>query len=169
MRVYEGLQLDVDMEQVEVNGKTMTRETVRRPNAVVMVGGPSPGTFVLVRQYRHAAGMKLTELPAGKVDPDEDLAKAAIREFHEETGLLFENVEYLGMFYPSPGYSDERIHAFSMVGIPTGMLKKEADDEIDSVLVFNNHNIDMVIRNLHDAKTKLALAMYRDHYFQQGD
>ena len=70
------------------------------------------GKIVAIRQYRHAFGDYLYELPAGVIDEGEAPEKTALRELYEETGFKAEKAEPLGSFYPSPGATDEEIHLF---------------------------------------------------------
>lgn len=162
---YKGLTLDVSVDGLFIGGKPTWRETVHRPKAVVMVGGTQPDRVVFVEQYRHAVGNTLLELPAGKIDLNENPTDAAIREFHEETGLLFKSAYLMCSFYPSPGYSNEVIYAYRMVGPYTGQLNTVSTDEITKVReyhMFDKH--DGFMNAVMDAKSLLALqrALSRD-------
>jgi ADP-ribose pyrophosphatase len=155
---HHGLQLDVAVDRVTVGGELLVRETVLRPNAVVMVGGTTPDKFMLVQQYRHAMGQFTIELPAGKIDADEDPRLAAIREFAEETGLLFADATFLGGFYPSAGYSNEYIYAYRMdTLVQTGC--EGIEGEISDVFQHDRREWKQFFRTCQDAKTKIALAM----------
>ena len=74
------------------------------------------GEIVLVRQYRHAIGRWAWELPAGSLKPGEDPEAAAVRECHEEIGLVPGAVERLGAFFPTPGYCDEEMNFYRATG-----------------------------------------------------
>jgi ADP-ribose pyrophosphatase len=94
------------------NGRTAKREIVRHTGAVAVVP-VKDGSVLLVRQNRHAAGQDLLEIPAGKLDvPGEDPLECARRELLEETGYVAGVLELLGVFYASPGFTDERFHLY---------------------------------------------------------
>jgi ADP-ribose pyrophosphatase len=72
---------------------------------------------MLVRQYRHAIGRSAWELPAGSLQVGEDPRAAAVRECHEEIGLIASSVERLGAFFPTPGYCDEEMNFYRATGL----------------------------------------------------
>jgi ADP-ribose pyrophosphatase len=95
------------------DGSTTKRDYLRHTGAAAVVAIDDDGDVVLVRQYRHPVADVLWELPAGVLDVDgEDHRAAAGRELAEETGLVAGHIEPLIDFYPTPGYSDERIRIF---------------------------------------------------------
>lgn len=106
--IYEGRVFTVEIETVRLpKGDKLEAEIIRHPGSVVIVPVTNEGAIVLVRQYRPAIGRFAWELPAGSLRPGEDPEKAAVRECHEETGLVPGRIERLGAFYPTPGYCDE--------------------------------------------------------------
>jgi ADP-ribose pyrophosphatase len=106
--IYEGRIFTVQTETVRLpNGNELDAEIIRHPGSVVIVPVTHTGEIVLVRQFRPAIGRFAWELPAGSLKPGEDPEKAAVRECHEETGLVPGRIERLGAFYPTPGYCDE--------------------------------------------------------------
>jgi ADP-ribose pyrophosphatase len=95
------------------------------------------GEVVLVRQYRHAIGRLAWELPAGSLKSGEDIEGAAVRECHEEIGLIPSRIEKLGSFFPTPGYCDEEMHFFKASGLRTPGASDEAahqdeDEDIEA-------------------------------------
>jgi 8-oxo-dGTP pyrophosphatase MutT (NUDIX family) len=74
--------------------------------------GQDSKQVLLVRQYRHAAGRELWEIPAGRIDTAETAPAAALRELAEEAGLAAKRLEPLMSFYASPGYCTERLYVF---------------------------------------------------------
>ncbi len=79
-RVYDGKVFSVDRERVQLpHGPTVTLDVVRHSQSAVIVPVPEPGHVILIRQYRHAAGRDLMEIPAGGLHDGEDPAQAAIR------------------------------------------------------------------------------------------
>ncbi|MDY7108512.1 MAG: NUDIX hydrolase [Planctomycetota bacterium] len=94
------------------HGRDVRREIVRHPGAVVVVPVLDDGRLVLIRNYRIAVDDRLWELPAGKLEAGEDPQHAAARELEEETGYRPGRIRPLGAFYSSPGFADEKLHAF---------------------------------------------------------
>ena len=125
-KVYEGRIITLQIETIELpKGGELNAEIIRHPGSVVLVPVTEAGEVILVRQYRHAIARWAWELPAGTVKPGEDLEKAAIRECHEEIGLIPSRVTPVGSFFPTPGYCDEEMNFYRA----DGLRKASADDE----------------------------------------
>ena len=102
----------------EVREETgLEAEIIRHPGSVVLIPVTDRGEIVLVRQYRHAIGRSAWELPAGSLAHGEVPRAAAVRECHEEIGLIPASVEGLGGFFPTPGYCDEEMHFYRATGL----------------------------------------------------
>ena len=115
------------------NGTRGQRTVVERADAVVILPVDSAGRVLLVRQYRHAVGQDLLELPAGSVDPGETAEQAAEREMREETGYRPGRLEGLGGFYSAPGFCTEYLHFFRATGLEKSPLTAEDTDDIEVV------------------------------------
>ena len=122
-RVYSGRIINVDLDTVRFpNGKEGELEMVRHPGASAVVpflsdpAGENP-QVLLLRQYRYAAERYIYEIPAGKLDGNEDPELCARRELREETGLDADTIEHLTTMYTTPGFTDERIHLFMASGL----------------------------------------------------
>ena len=115
--VYAGRVIRLFREELVADGMVMMRETIRHPGAVVIVPLLEGPRVVLVRQYRHAIGKDLLELPAGTLNPGEPLAACARRELAEETGWWPARLERLTQFYAAPGYTDEHMVVFLARGL----------------------------------------------------
>jgi ADP-ribose pyrophosphatase len=133
-RVYTGRMVALDVDTVRFpNGKTGELELFRHPGASAVVpflsdrNGEDP-QLLLIRQYRYAAGGYLYEVPAGKLDGDEDPEVCARRELQEETGCTAARVERLTTIFPTPGFCDERIHLFLAEELTMGEHAREADE-----------------------------------------
>ena len=112
-RVYQGRTVDFWLEQAQLpNGNTVELEIIHHPGAAAVVAIDDEERVALVRQFRHAAGGFIWELPAGKLDPGEKPAACAARELKEETGLVAGDLRELGWIFTTPGFTDERIHLF---------------------------------------------------------
>jgi ADP-ribose pyrophosphatase len=115
---FEGRIFTVTVETIVLpHGRELRAEIVRHPGSVVLVPVTARGEVVLVRQYRPAIGGLAWELPAGSLEPGEDVARAAARECQEEIGLIPSRLEPLGTFYPTPGYCDEAMHVVRATGL----------------------------------------------------
>lgn len=135
-RVYTGRVLDLDVDTVRFpDGTTGTLEMIRHPGASAVLpflsdpSGEDP-QLLLIRQYRYAVGDFIYEVPAGRLDPGEEPLRCAERELREETGCTAERMEHLITFYTTPGFTDERIHAFMAIGLSAGAAAHERDEFI---------------------------------------
>ena len=114
---FAGRLLRVRVDTVRLpNGGEGVREVVEHPGAVAVVALTADDRLLLVQQYRHAAGRMLLELPAGTLEPDEPPVETARRELIEETGHAAARLTEVVTFFPSPGYSAERIVLFRADG-----------------------------------------------------
>ena len=114
------------------NGKQATLDIVRHPASVILLPMPDNAHLALVRQYRYAIDRRIWELPAGNVEPGENLDTAAKRECHEEIGQIPKRIERIANLYPTPGYSDELMVFFRLVGLT--MPSQVADRDEDKML-----------------------------------
>jgi ADP-ribose pyrophosphatase len=163
-RVYSGRVINVDIDRVRFpNGETGEIEIVRHPGASAVVpfltdpSGDDP-QIMLIKQYRYAARGFVYEIPAGKLDGDEEPILCARRELQEETGCSAEKIEHVYSFYTTPGFTDELIHAFMASGLTRGDTAHEKD-EFMSIEAMNLSSAIELIRTgeLNDAKSALAI------------
>lgn len=106
---FHGKIIDVIHDTVLLeNGREALREVARHPGAVGILV-MEDDQLVLVRQFRYPIGRELLEIPAGKLERGEDPYPAALRELREETGGLTDRLEYLGDYYGSAGFCDEKL------------------------------------------------------------
>ena len=116
--VFEGRLLKVFRDEVRLpDGSKGGREYIKHPGAVVIIPVLPDGRLVFERQFRYPVGQAFLELPAGKIDPGEDILDCARRELQEETGYVTDNWRYLGVMHPCIGYSNERIEIFIATGL----------------------------------------------------
>lgn len=131
------------------------RELVEHPGAVAILVTDEEGRVLLVRQHREGAGKELWEIPAGTLEPGEKPYACAQRELREETRLSGK-LRFLGVIYPTPGYSTERIFLFRLLGSRNFAL---ADHEIEEARFFSAEEILKLARTGGgDGKTLAALA-----------
>lgn len=117
-QVFDGTLLKVWRDRVRLpDGSEGGREYVRHPGAVVVVAVLPDGRLLFERQFRYPLRRAFVELPAGKIDPGEDILDCARRELREETGYQAADWQYVGVMHPCIGYSDERIEIFFAAGL----------------------------------------------------
>lgn len=133
------------------------RDLIHHSGSVVVLAvdhAASTPRVLLERQYRHAAGDYLWELPAGRIDPGEQELKAAQRELLEETGYTAAKWRRILKFYASPGFVAETMSVFLATGLRAGKAQPEEDEIIFNRLVPLTTAVSMVLRGtIRDAKT----------------
>ena len=157
-RVFEGRTVVLDIDEVELpGGRRVELEVVRHPGAAAVVPFASDRSVLLIRQFRHAAGGTIWEVPAGKLDgePPEVCAR---RELEEEAGRRAGRLERLGSVFTTPGFTDEVIHLFAAFDLEEVPARPEDDEVIEVVEVPLREALEMVFSGeLRDAKSALAL------------
>jgi len=114
---FDGKLVRVRVDEIRLpSGRIATREVVEHPGAVAIVAVTDDDPLLLVHQYRHAVGEALLEIPAGTLEPGEPPAETARRELIEETGYAPGQLAEIVSFFPTPGYSSERIVLFHATG-----------------------------------------------------
>ncbi len=158
--IYEGRLLTFYEDDVTLaDGTRAQREVVAHPGAVAIVAMDDHSRVILVRQWRHAVGRALWELPAGTRDAGEEPARTAERELAEETGLRALHITPLGSAPLTPGYSTEVMHFFAAGGLTEGPTDRDADERMD-VEHFDHQAIETLVRRGEvDVKTIAGLAL----------
>ena len=136
-KIHEGRVFTLQVETIPLpKGGEMQADVIRHPGSVVLIPVTDAGEILLVRQYRAPLGRRAWELPAGTLEPGEDPGKAAIRECHEEIGLIPSRLEKLGSFFPTPGYCDEEMHFYRATGLrepePDESATRDEDEDIEA-------------------------------------
>ncbi len=154
-----GFSIDVSTETAELpGGRRILLDVVRHPGAAAVVPFLSDDEVLLIRQYRHAAGGPILEVPAGKLDDGEAPEACAARELEEEAGRRAGRLTRLGWIWTTPGFCDEKIHLFAAFDL-SEVPRRPADDEwIEPVPVPLQRALELVWNGeLTDAKSALAL------------
>jgi ADP-ribose pyrophosphatase len=140
------------------NGATVELEVIRHQGASAVVPLQEDGTVLLIRQYRHAAGGFIYEIPAGKLDPGENPLACAERELEEETGRRAGRLEHLLTFFTTPGFTDEIIHIYLATELTPGTQRLEHDEVIEVVEMPLEHALQRIADGtIRDGKTIIGL------------
>ena len=160
-RVYEGRVVKLNVETFTLpNGSPATIEVVRHPGAAAVVPLTMRGTVLLIRQFRHAAGGFIIEVPAGKLDAGESPETCARRELEEEAGVQAGELVRLGSILTTPGFTDEVIHLFLARDLAPSTQALEADEVLTVEEVDLARAVAMCVDGeLRDAKSLCAILL----------
>ena len=146
------------------DGRETKFEIVEHGGSVVIIPLDADGNLLFVKQYRHAAGMDMLELPAGTRDGDEPFEDCAAREIREETGMEARKLTHIGSFYLAPGYSTEYMGVFLATDLHHNPLEADDDEFLTLEKIPVKEAIAMAERgDMPDAKSLAALLMARPH------
>ena len=159
--IFEGKIIKVTVDTVVLpNGKTATREVVRHCGAVAVLAITPEDKVILVRQFRHPTGGPLLEIPAGKLDVDnEPPEQCAYRELAEETPYTAGGMTLIHTFYTAPGFCDELMYVFRAEGVREDSTLNTDDDEFVQTVLMSREEVRQAIekQEIRDAKTLVAL------------
>ncbi|MBE7035227.1 MAG: NUDIX hydrolase [Ruminococcaceae bacterium] len=157
--IFEGKIIKVSRDTVELpNGELATRELVEHPGGVAVVALDNEQNVYMVRQFRYPFQQVVLEIPAGKLDPGEEIQVCCIRELEEETGLSADRLDYLGRFMVSPGFCKEWIHIYLARNLTVGKAHLDPDEFLEVETIPLDTLIDMIMRDeIQDGKTVIGL------------
>ncbi len=158
--IYDGVVVKVKKDEVLCeNGITSIRECVSAPGGVAILA-VIDHKVLLVKQYRYVVQEETIELPAGKIEPNEDLAICALRELEEETGYSAKEMKKIFTFYPTPGFCSEVLHIYEAKNI----FKLDTPKAMDEDEVINSYFLDLeeaykqvLDGTIKDSKTMIAI------------
>jgi len=156
---FKGGHIQVRVDRViEPAGHETTREIVVHPGAVCVVARLGDDDVILIRQYRHAAGKELLEIPAGGLDPGEDPLEAARRELEEETGYHASTIIPRGSFWSTPGFTTEYMWLYEATDLKKTQTNPDDDEVIEVDIVKISEAMQMIRdERIRDAKTIIGL------------
>lgn len=161
--IYKGKVINFGVDDILLpNDKNATREYVEHPGGVGILV-IKDGFVYLVEQYRYPFKTNLLEIPAGKLDKNEEPIVAAKRELNEELGLNAKELIFLGNIYPSVGYTNEIIHLYLAKTLDKQQQNLD-EDEFINIKKIRIEEFDSLIKNnkINDAKTIIAYLKYKD-------
>lgn len=157
--VFRGKVLDLTVDRVQLpGGPTVELEILRHPGASATVPLDDGGRVLLLRQYRHAAGGWIHEVPAGKLARGESPESCAVRETAEETGHRPGRLTPLGWIWTTPGFTDERIWLFLARDLVQVERSLDEDELLEPVWMDLDRAVDLAATGgIQDAKSVCAL------------
>ncbi|HZC43576.1 MAG TPA: NUDIX hydrolase [Acidobacteriaceae bacterium] len=165
--VYQGPLFDVYTDYVrEPEGETARRDVIRHSGSVVILAvddtrNPADPLIVVERQYRHAAGQYMWEIPAGRKEPEEAVLPGAKRELLEETGYIAKRWSKIARFYVSPGFLGEWMQVYLAEGLSCGESAPDEDEYIHHQQIPLSQALEWIDSGkIIDAKSIIAILMY---------
>ena len=161
--IFAGRVIRVTLDTVRLeNGHTSTREVVHHHGGACIMPVTDDGEIYMVRQFRYALGEEVWELPAGKLEKDEDPFEAAKRELAEECGVTAGKYVDLGVLYPTVGYDSEKIYIWAARDLQTTGQHLDPDEFLDVVKMPFAQALEMVMSGeIKDSKTIAGLLKYK--------
>ena len=158
-QIHKGRIVDLGLEQANLpNGAQVTLEIIRHPGAAAIVPLHEDGTVTLVKQYRHAVGKEIYEVPAGVLENNEKPVDCAARELAEEVQLAAQQYEKLSVIHTTPGFTDETIWIFLAKGLQAVDSTPDWDESLQPVRIALTQAIKMIENGeITDGKTICAL------------
>lgn len=163
--IYPGRAFTIRRDTLRLpDGRETRLDVVEHIGSVVILPLDANGHILFVRQYRHATGLDLLELPAGTLDEGEAPEACALREVREETGMAAGRLEPMGEFYLAPGYSTEYMFAYLATDLHYDPLDADADEFLSVERVPKAEAMAMCERGeILDAKSLAAFLLARKH------
>ncbi|OFW60140.1 MAG: hypothetical protein A2V52_00885 [Actinobacteria bacterium RBG_19FT_COMBO_54_7] len=169
--IFEGQVVRLYVDRVELpNGHEAEREVIEHSGAVGVVALDQNGWIYLVKQYRHAAGEELLEIPAGKLSSGEKPLDCGKRELEEEIGFQAFDWLELASFYTSPGFTNEILYLYLGSKLRKTQANPDEDEFLEVVHLPMGKALEMVAKNeIKDSKSVAGIALatiYLKHQYQ---
>ncbi len=164
-RVMSGKVFDLQIDEIEYeSGNKSIREIAIHPGGSVIVAARDDGKIILVRQFRYPLQKFIIELPAGKLNKDENPLLCARRELEEETGYTCEKIIKLGSIFTTPGFCTEVLHIYLAEKLKLGNHHREEGELSMQLLELSLDEIELKIRTgeISDAKTICGIYYYKN-------
>lgn len=158
-QIFDGVVVKLFVDEVELpDGSKATREIIRHSGAVCVIPVDEDQNVIMIKQFRYPFEQVLYEIPAGKLEPNEDPYEAALRELEEETGVNASSLEFIGMMYTTVAIIDEKISMY----LATGITYKDAHPDQGEFLEVEKIPLATLVEmvmdgKIKDAKTQIAI------------
>lgn len=158
-QIFDGRVVKLFVDTVELpDGQVATREIVRHPGAVCVIPVTDDKKAVMVRQFRYPFEKVLLEIPAGKLEPNEDPLEAVVRELEEESGAVAGKIEHIGTMYTTVAIIDEKIDMYLATDLTFVNSHPDEEEFLEVEKVPLSTLVDMVMSGeIKDAKTQIAI------------
>lgn len=158
-QIFDGVVIKLFVDEVELpDGSKSIREIVRHPGAVCVIPVDENENVIMIKQFRYPFNEVLYEIPAGKLEPNEDPYEAALRELEEETGAVASKVEYIGTMYTTVAILDEKIHMYLARDISFKDAHPDEGEFVEVEKIPLSTLVDMAMNGqIPDAKTQIAI------------
>jgi ADP-ribose pyrophosphatase len=158
-QIFDGRVVKLFVDDIELpNGSTSIREYIKHPGAVCVIPITDEGEVIMVRQFRYPFGRTLLEIPAGKLEVGEDPLDAVKRELEEESGVIAENVEFIGMTYTTVAFTNEQIYTYMATGLTYTAPHTDEDEFVEVERIPLDTLVQMVMDGeIKDSKTQVAI------------
>lgn len=164
--LFRGKVFDLQVDEIEYDsGNKGIREIALHPGGAVVVPVKDDNKIVMVNQFRYPLQKFLLEMPAGKLDRNEEPLKCAVRELEEETGYKAKKITELGAISTTPGFCTEILHIFLAEGLTSGIHNREEGEHGMEVFEFTLEEIENKILKgeIVDSKTICGVQLYKLH------
>lgn len=156
---FKGKVFKTRVDQVELeNGHKAVREICEHNGGVCIAALNEYNEILLIKQFRSPYSEVIWEIPAGKLEVNEDALECGMRELSEETGYTAQNWFDLGKLYPTPGYCSEILYTYLATNLTAGQTHPDQDEYVDAYFIDINTAVKMVMSNeIKDGKTQAAI------------
>lgn len=170
-QIFDGRVVKLYVDDIELpNGKPSTREVIRHPGAVCVIPITENKEVIMVRQFRYPFARTLLEIPAGKLEPNEEPLDAVKRELEEESGVVAEKIEFIGMTYTTVAFTDEKIYTYMATGLSYTDCHPDEDEFLEIERVPLDTLVKMVMSGeIKDSKTQVAILKVEKILNGQGE
>lgn len=159
--IFDGKVVKLYVDDVKCPNNNISKREIVKHNGGVCILAIIDNKVILEKQYRYAYDEILYELPAGKLEENEDSYIAGLRELEEETGYKADKLISYGVMYPTCGYSNEIIYLYVASGLSKTNRNLDEDEFIDLEYIELNKVIEMINRGIiKDAKTICLISKY---------